>query len=240
MGGFVQDTLATFGLGESQAEEEKREKAEERATQMGEKSVELFRERDAEAKKNREAATALAKEGREKAEKRSSEFESIYGSMENNLADYYNNLTPERATSLGLQNQQRESSAALVKIRQSLAQRGLSGGGAEAALVANVALQGAEKRAFIRDTAEERVSQQKLGFLKFGMGQQQFRQGLEANARIAEQNLTAGFAAPPSNIYIQQQQLAQQEATSRRGQAEKNKRALLDTTMEGGKAFLAS
>lgn len=95
----------------------------------------------------------------------------VFGPIQDNLADYYNNLTPDYIASTGLQNVERERASALDRVNQSLAQRGLLGSGLEAAAIVDIELETAEQKAQVRSEAPMLAAQQKLGFLTLGYGQ---------------------------------------------------------------------
>lgn len=98
------------------------------------------------------------------------DWKAVYGSVQENLGRYYKSLTPERLTTLGLQNQQKEYQAAVADINKLTAQRGLEGSGLETATLAQARIGNAEARANIRTQAVDQVNQQKASFLSIGMG----------------------------------------------------------------------
>lgn len=110
------------------------------------------------------------------------DWKSIYGSTQENLGRYYNSLTPERLTTLGLQNQQKEYQAAVTDLSKMVGQRGLSGSGLEIATLAQARLGNAEARANVRTQAVDQVNQQKASFLSIGMGTGQTMLGSIGNA----------------------------------------------------------
>ena len=117
------------------------------------------------------AATAMSKEQIEFAKKQYEDWKKIYGPIETNLGEYYKNLTPEKLTSLGLQNQQKEFQIAQAATAQDMAQRGITDSGIDIAAQTNLKFQNATARATIRTDAEQKVAEQKLQFLGVGLGQ---------------------------------------------------------------------
>lgn len=105
------------------------------------------------------------------AKKQYQDWQDIFGPVERNLSDYYNNLTPDYIASVGMQNVEAERGKALDRVNQSLAQRGLLGSGLEAAAIGDIELGAAEQKAQVRSDAPHQVAQQKLGFLSLGYGQ---------------------------------------------------------------------
>lgn len=95
----------------------------------------------------------------------------VFGPVQDNLAEYYNNLTPDYIAATGLQNVETERAAALERVNQSLAQRGLLGSGLEAAAITDIELETAQQKAQVRSDAPNLAAQQRLGFLSLGYGQ---------------------------------------------------------------------
>ena len=104
---------------------------------------------------------------------RYSGLEGIFGDMFFNLRDYYDSLTGEDWAARQLSNQAFEYQRAMDELERSMAQRGMSGSGMEAAAMATMGSQSARDRAKIRSAADEVANRQKMGFLSFGMPMQQ-------------------------------------------------------------------
>ena len=104
------------------------------------------------------------------AQEQQQRFEDIYGPVEENLASYYNNLTPDYYAVQGLEAFQQEQQQALTTTRETLAQRGLSDSGVAAATEIAFGQQQAEQRAEIIREAPQQVAEQKLNFLSVGKG----------------------------------------------------------------------
>lgn len=100
------------------------------------------------------------------------DWQEIYGPLQENLADYYTNLTPEFYEAVGLQNYQKELQDTQANIRERLAQSGLSTrSGVEQSLLAQSEIEAAESRASIRSEAQRQVNEDKTRFLQIGLGQ---------------------------------------------------------------------
>lgn len=100
------------------------------------------------------------------------DWQEIYGPLQENLADYYTNLTPEFYEAVGLQNYQQELQDTQSAISERIAQSGLSSrSGVEQSLLAQAEIQGAEDRAQIRSDAERQTQEDKTRFLQIGLGQ---------------------------------------------------------------------
>lgn len=100
-----------------------------------------------------------------------SQWDEIYGPVEQNLSNYYNNLSPESYETLGIQANQESFQNAQKQLQQQLAQRGISGTGVEAQGLTNLAVQQAGSDARVRMQAPQAVAQQQQQFLGLGMGQ---------------------------------------------------------------------
>lgn len=139
-----------------------------------------------------EAEIAFARE-------RYDDWKSTYGEIEDNLAEYYENLTPELLEVQGLEAFEQERDLALTNVRETLAQRGISTSGIAARAEIESELGGAEERARIRAEAPLRSAQERSRFLQIGLGQDpagDVQSALSGAARSAEARATqsAGLA----------------------------------------------
>ncbi len=98
------------------------------------------------------------------------DWKAVYGDVQTNLGTYYKNLTPERLATMGLENQQLEYQRAVKTIKETSAQRGLSGSGLEKSTLDAATMDNATARAAIRTGAVDAANQQKANFLSIGMG----------------------------------------------------------------------
>ena len=106
---------------------------------------------------------ALQKEERQR-------YLDIYGEPEENLGKFYSSLTPEQITATGLQAQAQEYQVAQQRLRENLAQRGLGGGGVEAAGLTSLETQRALQSAQVRQQAPFQLAQMQQGFVGLGKG----------------------------------------------------------------------
>ena len=88
----------------------------------------------------------------------------IYGDVEENLGEYYENLSPETYAAQGLQSQQQEYQAAVTQMKEHFAQADISGG-AVAGLESQAALENARARATVRAEAPTKVAEAQRGFV---------------------------------------------------------------------------
>lgn len=112
-----------------------------------------------------ERAEALSAAELDFAMERYDDWKAIFGPLEENMADFYNNLTPEVLETAGLELQSEEFSKAREQAMTTLEQRGLTGSGLEADFTAKSNLTSAESRAKIRRDAPFKVAEMQQGFL---------------------------------------------------------------------------
>lgn len=124
------------------------------------------------------------------------DWKAVYGELQENLGEYFNNLGPEKVTALGLQEQQRAHQQSEEQIKRTMAQRGLGDSKFETYVQTISDVDNANKRATIRATAEERSAQQRMSFLGLGLGQGTQMLGhinSAAGMGISGQNQAAGM-----------------------------------------------
>lgn len=156
---------------------------------------------------NKEQITA-AKDNLQFAKTAYADWTAVYGDIEKNLGDYYKNLSADKLTALGLQNQQLEFQKAKAAIQKDMAQRGIANSGIEVAQTTNAAFQNAEARARIRTEAPEKVAEAKQGFLSLGLAKQP---ALLANVGNAATTVNAAYASGVSaNSGVAQSYIGQQ------------------------------
>lgn len=131
-------------------------------------------------------------------QQRYDDWMSVYGPIQDNLADYYDTLTPEYYATMGLEEFEKERSQALEQLNTNLAQRGIAANsGIGLQLRTNMDTAAAETRADIRRRAENETIQQKQNFLQIGMGQNPASDvaGSLARQTAVNQNLAANANA---------------------------------------------
>lgn len=99
------------------------------------------------------------------------EWQDTYGGLEDNLAKYYEQLTPTLRTMQGLQAFEKEKQVAMDNLRTNMAQRGISTSGIAAQTNTAMAISSAEERARIRAAAPMEVAKEQSSFLQIGLGQ---------------------------------------------------------------------
>jgi hypothetical protein len=151
---------------------------------------------------------ATAKENLQFAKDQYADWQSIYGPIEKNLGEYYKNLSADKITAMGLQNQQMEFQTAMASMERDMAQRGISGSGVEQGERNKATFQNAEARAKIRTNAPEVVAQAKQSFLTLGLSSRAAQLGNIGNAATgvnAAYNSGVGANAGVAQSFIGQQ-----------------------------------
>lgn len=147
----------------------------------------------------------------DEAEKKSDEFqqqqledwEAVYGSTEQNLATYYNNLSPDSFAAVGLEAYDKEYTTAMTRLRETMSQRGLRGSNVQTSLESQAGLQRAEARATIRRDAPTEVAKQQQGFLSLGLSvdpANQYSNYLKEKYNIATADVEANKAEQQAGI----------------------------------------
>lgn len=131
------------------------------------------------------------------------QWDSMYGPVEANLSEYYSNLTPERFTAMGVQSTAQSFQGLQEQLKESLAQRGISGSGIEAQGITDLTIAQAQREADIRASAPEAVAQQQQGFLQLGLNQKAGLQAGMQNAFGQQQGVQRNAFSAASNLYNQ-------------------------------------
>lgn len=121
------------------------------------------------AKKSAKTAANAQNRSTDFAQQQYDDWQAIYGPVQDNLSNYYSNLTPDYYEALGLETFELEKNNALDQLNQNLAQRGLTDSGVALQLKSDLNLAAASERAKIRRQAPAQVAQEQSGFLSVGM-----------------------------------------------------------------------
>ncbi len=123
------------------------------------------------AKRAANAANAADRESLDFAKQQYGDWKQVFGPLQDNLSNYYQNLSPGRIEAQGREAIELERSDWLNRIDETFQQRGLGDSAMEAFATADVEKATALKKAEARATAPEKVAQQQLGFLSLGYNQ---------------------------------------------------------------------
>lgn len=146
------------------------------------------------------ASSAATAEQLAFAKEQYNDWKNVFGDVQDNLAAYYKNLTPDAIEASGIQNINQQYSQANKQITQSLAQRGISSSGLEGQAMVDLAQKQAQDTANIRVQAPIMAAQEKMKFLALGLNQ-----GTAAAASVGSAyNTQASLAANQANMYNQQ------------------------------------
>ena len=100
------------------------------------------------------------------------DWNETYGPLQDNLAEYYNNVTPEYYAAVGVEKFNEEFQVGMTRISENFAQRGIDPDSALAASTqAQAELNAAETRAGIRRDAPRQAREDQRSFLQIGLGQ---------------------------------------------------------------------
>ena len=127
------------------------------------------------------------------------DWQATYGPVEDQLAKYYETLTPSFRITQGLEAHEKEMDRAKTNLRATLDQRGIGTSGIAGQVETEMAVSSAEERARIRAAAPMEVAKEKLGFLNTGLGQ---------NPNLAMDNALSSQA----NRYAQNERIAGRNA----------------------------
>ena len=114
------------------------------------------------------------------AQDQKAEWEKVYGPIQDKLAKNMRNMTLASVSALGLEGVEQEFEAAGVKIRESIAQRGLEGSGLEQEFKERSAIKAAEAKAQIRSEAPEKIAKAQRSFLSLGLAEKAQGESLES------------------------------------------------------------
>lgn len=116
-------------------------------------------------------ATAAEQAQLDFAKQQYEDWKGIFGPIQDNLAAYYNNLTPNRIEAQGKQAIELQRDQWLSRIEEDFAARGLTNSALQGSAVSDVERSTAMAKAEVAATAPEKAAQQKLNFLQIGYGQ---------------------------------------------------------------------
>lgn len=125
------------------------------------------------ADRNADRSYAMTQEELEFQRDQYNEWKDIYGPLQEELGDYFKNLTGQTLAAKQIEQLQAGSQEAQQRIDQELAQRGMGGSGLEAAALTQNLFGTEMAKAGVRASADEMANQQKMGFLGLGLGQGQ-------------------------------------------------------------------
>lgn len=142
------------------------------------------------ANKDRHAAEAARKDEMAFEQQRYDDWQAVYGSVQDNLSNYYSNLTPEYIETQGLEAVEIERAKALGRLDVDMAQRGITDSGIAGKQLKDIELGTAEQRATVRATAPSLVAEEQSRFLQIGLGQNpdESMSRMLANQAITKEN----------------------------------------------------
>jgi type II secretory pathway pseudopilin PulG len=132
-------------------------------------------------------------------QERYDDWKAVYGPIQDNLSNYYSNVTPEYYAAVGLETFEQQYQTSLQRMDENFAQRGIDpSSGIAASLETQAELGAAETRAAIRRDAPRQAAEDKSRFLQIGLGQNPASSvsgALSQQAQVAQQNSLAAQQA---------------------------------------------
>jgi len=135
------------------------------------------------------------------------DWEGIFGPIQQNLKNYYQNLNPDIYASLGIQNIEQQYLQSRQNLDTALAKRGITNSGATVAGLTQLESARMLGKAEAVTNAPSQVAAQQANFLSIGMGQQAQLQAGISNAYSNQMNLLgqqSTNALNQANTYTQQ------------------------------------
>ena len=154
--------------------------------------------REEAANKAADRSYALTDKQLEFQKKQYEEWKSIYGDLQENLNDYYSNMTTDKYITQSNQQVEQQFSLQQKRLQQTLAQRGIDNSGIEAAAQLAMSTKLAEDKANVRMTADDYVNKQKMQFVGLGLGQG--TQMLGTQAQIASTGISSAANISGANV----------------------------------------
>ena len=98
------------------------------------------------------------------------DWQAVYGPVQDNLAAYFSNISPEYYEAIGLEAIEGEYEVIRNDLYRSMMQRGITDSGVALSLEKDLAINEAEAKADVRRTAPSMAAEEQSRFLQIGMG----------------------------------------------------------------------
>lgn len=128
------------------------------------------------------------------------DWKDIYGPMQEDIADYWKNVNGREMVAQEVQQVQMAQQEANTRIKETMAQRGISGSGLEAGLTNQNIFNTEIQKAMIRNTADERKIAGQTGLLSLGLSQGSQISAQMSGTSSALANTMYNAGAAQSNI----------------------------------------
>ena len=186
LGGIVGKATDFVGLTDYKGQEAAQEQAAEQASQASNTANAQL----AFVKEMSHEQLAFSKE-------QYADWKAVYGDIQKNLGDYYENLSGDSMAAQQLSAQAREYADAYRQVNKQLVQRGISQSGIAAAQDVAMASQSANTRAGIRAGAEDLARTKQAGFLQLGLNSQA---SLLGNIGSSSNSLISGTGSASNSL----------------------------------------
>lgn len=117
-----------------------------------------------------ESAEAMQAEQLAFERERYEDWQAVFGDVQTQLGEYYTMLDSETIEAIGLQAIEQDYAAGAERLQKTLAQRGITGSGIEAAGLTQLEMGAATGKAAVRASAEDEAMRKKQSFLGMGLG----------------------------------------------------------------------
>lgn len=135
------------------------------------------------------------------------DWEGIFGPIQQNLSQYYQHLSPDTYSALGIQNIEKQYAQSRQNLDQELAKRGITNSGATVAGLTQLEQARMLGNAEVRTNAPQMVASAKQGFLNAGLGVQSNVQSGISNAYSNQMSILgqqSSNSLQQSNLYATQ------------------------------------
>lgn len=135
------------------------------------------------------------------------DWEGIFGPIQQNLSQYYQYLSPDTYSALGIQNIEKQYVQSRQNLDQELAKRGISNSGATVAGLTQLEQASMLGKAEVRTNAPQMVASAKQGFLNAGLGLQGNLQSGISNSYSNQMSILgqqSSNSLQQSNLYANQ------------------------------------
>ncbi len=123
------------------------------------------------SKKSQSKADDMSQKELDFQQARVDDWKAVYGDLQDNLSEYYNNLDSDAYITQGLESIEIEKERSQEMMSQNFAQRGISDSGIAVRSDMNLEMDTMQQRADVRRSADSAVADEKMRFLQVGLGQ---------------------------------------------------------------------
>lgn len=142
----------------------------------------------------------LAEQQMQMMQEQTQQWNSVFGDTQALLSDYYKNLTPEKRIAQGFETLEDQYNKTSKRVNETLAQRGLAGGGADAQVNADLLTNLANQKAQVSQNAASQVAAEQSQFFNMGLQQKNALLSGTQNAFNAAMGVSSNAASAFGNM----------------------------------------